>query len=279
MSESILRHPIWVLPNAKKALNITLKSWFVVALAGQWAFAIYILAIYTLTAFNDLAVTDFSPSPNLKHATGHILFIFFAHVLPAVYLSMFGLLQLIPVLRRKYPRFHRINGRVFLLLGLTGALTGLYLQWSKGGQTNISASLGTSLNGILIIVAVFFAWRFALQKRFELHKRAAVHAFLLVNGVWTFRLYLMGWYMVNQGPNGNTPNIDGPMDIFLSFACYLLPMLIAEAVLWAQKQQSLIRVWLSTAVLASGTLITLIGVIAAAMMMWSPRILNVIGAI
>ncbi|WP_338518375.1 DUF2306 domain-containing protein [Alteromonas gracilis] len=279
MSESILRHPIWVLPNAKKALNITLKSWFVVALAGQWAFAIYILAIYTLTAFNDLAVTDFSPSPNLKHATGHILFIFFAHVLPAVYLSMFGLLQLIPVLRSKYPRFHRINGRVFLLLGLTGALTGLYLQWSKGGQTNISASLGTSLNGILIICAVFFAWRFALQKRFDLHKRVAVHAFLLVNGVWTFRLYLMGWYMVNQGPNGNTPNIDGPMDIFLSFACYLLPMLIAEAVLLAQKQQSITRVWVSTAVLASGTLITLIGVIAAAMMMWSPRILNVISAI
>lgn len=279
MSESTVRSPMWMLPNAKTALNISVKSWFVVALCGQWAFALYILTIYTLTALNNLAVTDFSPSPNLKHATGHILILFFVHVLPAVYLSMFGMLQLVPKIRSRYPRLHRVNGRLFFILGLTGAITGLYLQWSKGAQTNVSASLGTSLNGVLIIIAVLLAWRFALQKRFDLHKRAAVHAFLLVNGVWTFRLYLMGWYMVNQGPNGNTPRIDGPMDIFLSFACYLLPMLFAELVFFAQKQKRVARVWTSAAVMACGTIITLIGVVAAAAMMWSPRVLSVLDAL
>ncbi|BCO20015.1 membrane protein [Alteromonas sp. KC3] len=279
MSESIAEKTAWALPNAKKALNLSIKSWFVVALCGQWAFAFYILTIYTLTALYDLAVTDFSPSPNLKEATGHVLIIFFLHVLPAIYLSAFGILQLIPKLRSAYPRFHRINGRLFLLFGLTGALTGLYLQWSKGWQTNTAASLGITLNGLLIVVGALLAWRFAVQKRFDLHQRAAIHTFFLVNGVWTFRLYLMGWYLVNQGPNGNTPNIDGPMDIFLSFACYLLPMLFAEMVFWAQKQQSELKTWVCTFATAFGTLITLIGVIAAVMMMWSPRIVNLFNAV
>lgn len=279
MSESVVSNSTLVLPSAKKALNMGVKSWFIVALFGQWAFALYVLTIYTFTAFYDLDVTKFSPSPNLKHATGHVLLVFFVHVLPAVYMSMFGALQLVPNIRNKYPRFHRINGRLFLLFGLTGALTGLYLQWSKGWQTNTAASLGITLNGLLIIIAVAFAWGFAVKKRFELHKRAAVHAFFLVNGVWTFRLYLMGWYFVNQGPNGNTPNIDGPMDIFLSFACYLLPMLITELYFWAQKQKNISRIWISAVAISSGALITLIGVFAAVMMMWTPRIINVLGAI
>jgi hypothetical protein len=85
--------------------------------------------------------------------------------------------------------------------------------------------------------------------------------------------------MVNQGPNGNTPRIDGPMDIFLSFACYLLPMLFAELVFFAQKQKRVARVWTSAAVMACGTIITLIGVVAAAAMMWSPRVLSVLDAL
>ncbi len=279
MSESVASSSMLFLPSAKKALDWSVKSWFAVALAGQWAFAIYILMIYTLTFVNGLNVTNFSPAPSLKQAEGYVLFIFFAHVLPAVYLSLLGMTQLVPSIRNNYRGFHRWNGRLFLLLGITGALSGLYLQWSKGWETNTAASLGITLNGLLILVAAYLAWFYAIKKRFEAHKRWAIHAFFLVNGVWTFRLYLMGWYMVNQGPNGNTRHIDGPMDITLSFACYLLPMLFAELYFWAKKQRASGKVWLSTGVMSLGVLITIVGVIAAATMMWAPRISNVLGAI
>jgi hypothetical protein len=66
------------------------------------------------------------------------------------------------------------------------------------------------------------------------------------------------------------------MDIFLSFACYGLPMLIAEAVFWAKRQQQAIKVWAVMALTSVGGLITLIGVGAAIMLMWLPRLSQVL---
>lgn len=279
MNDAILSNDSVSLTSAKKILKVSVTGWFVTALAGQWTFALYISVIYTLTALYGLDVTSFSPAPNLKQANGVFLLLFFAHVIPAIYLSLFGILQLAPKLRNKYRTFHRINGTIFLMLSLTGAITGLTLQWSKGWQTNTAASLGITLNGLLILVTVSLAWFYARTKQFNLHKRWAIHAFFLVNGVWTFRLYLMGWYLVNQGPNGNTANIDGPADIALSFACYLLPMLFAELYFWAEKQTSLYRILSSAFVMSIGVLITLIGVVAAGSMMWAPRVFSVLAAL
>lgn len=279
MNNAILSNAFLNLVSAQKGLKASVVGWSVIALAGQWAFALYISVLYVLTALYGLDITSFSPAPNLKQADGALLLLFFIHVVPAIYLSLFGLLQLIPKLRNRFRTFHRFNGTVFFILSFSGAITGLTLQWSKGWQTNTAASLGITLNGILILLAVSLAWFYARTKQFNLHKRWAVHAFFLVNGVWTFRLYLMGWYMINQGPNGNTGNVDGPMDIALSFACYLLPMFCAELYFWAKKQQSIKRIFLSTFAMTMGAVITLIGVIAAAYMMWMPRVRDVLAVI
>jgi len=119
---------------------------------------------------------------------------------------------------------------------------------------------------------VVFAWRYAMAKQFDIHMRWAIHTFILVNGVWFFRLYLMAWYAANQGPNGNPSTIDGPIDIFLSYACYGIPMIIAECVFWAKRQKQATTTWAVSALTAIGALITLMGVVAAIFMMWIPRI-------
>ncbi|GGA80088.1 hypothetical protein GCM10011369_22580 [Neiella marina] len=275
MFTSVLGLPSATLHNAKKALDISVKSWFAIALAGQWAFAFYVFAIYALTMVFGFDVAEFSPAPGVKNTEGFDRLVLFAHILPSIYLSLFGIFQLVPSIRNRFKGFHSWNGRLFLVLGMSGALTGLYLQWVKG----LTFSQGVTLNGLLILVAVGFAWYHAVNKRFDLHMRWAIHSFILINGVWSFRLYLMGWYLVNQGPNGNTQNVDGPMDIFLSFACYLLPMAIVEIYFWAKKQSSSSTVWSGAAVMTGGAVITLIGVGAAIMLMWAPRIGKLLGAI
>lgn len=278
MTESITSSTEHNLLSANKALDLSVKSWFAIALIGQWAFALYIFVIYLLTLLTSLDPQSFTPAPGFRKAQGADLVLFFAHIVPAIYLSLFGMLQLLPKIRNRYRRFHRVNGRIFFVIGLLGASTGLYLQWARETHASAAASSGITLNGLLILLAIFFAWRFAIQKRFDLHMRWAIHAFILVNGVWTFRLYLMGWYMVNQGPNGNTKNVDGPMDIFLSFACYLLPMAIVEAYFWLKKQKQNSKIWLATAAVTVAAVITLIGVMSAIFAMWSPRISNVLNA-
>ncbi len=258
-------------------LNLTVKSWVAIALVGQWMFAIYIASVYalpTLVGSSELTLS-ISPATATKKATGVDVGIFFAHIVPAALMAMSGLLQLFPSIRKRFPKFHRVNGRLFFILGLSGAITGLYLSWVVGLRFSNIGALGITLNGLLIPVAIYFAWRSAINKQFSLHQRFAVHSFLLVNGVWTFRLYLMGWYVVNQGPNGNTSTIDGPADIAMSFACYLLPMVIAELIFWAKRNSSDLAKRIVSGVTLLGATITLIGVGAAGLMMWYPRVVKV----
>jgi hypothetical protein len=148
----------------------------------------------------------------------------------------------------------------------------LYLTWGAGFRFSDLGSLGVTFNGILIPIAVYFAWKSAIEKKFTIHRRFAIHSFILVNGVWSFRLYLMGWFVVNQGVNGNSANIDGPADIALSFASYLLPMAIAEVIFWAQRNKNNNIKWFAAIFAGTGATITTVGVAAAVTMMWIPRI-------
>ncbi|RXE95641.1 DUF2306 domain-containing protein [Pseudoalteromonas sp. PS5] len=271
MSSLNLTNSTGVSLNPFSVLNGAAKSWVCVALLGQWMFAVYILSLYAIPLITGLTEQSAAASP----ASGHTkdAKVFFSHVLPAVILATSGLLQLIPTVRKHFPRFHRYNGRVFFILGISGALTGLYLTWVTGLRLSDVGAIGITLNGILIPIAIFFAWRTAIQKNIATHQRYAVHSFFLVNGVWTFRLYLFGWYMVNQGFNGNTTTLDGPVDIFISFACYLLPMTLAELYFWAKRQtKASAPVWIIAVMMSLGFVITAIGVCATAVMMWWPRI-------
>ncbi|KZN67801.1 DUF2306 domain-containing protein [Pseudoalteromonas luteoviolacea] len=267
--------------NADNILSGATKTWVIVALAGQWAFALYILSLYALPLM--LGAIDKAQTVSVTQGLNSNIDLnsamFFAHVLPAILMAMSGLFQLIPNVRSRFPRFHRYNGRMFFTLGLAGAFTGLYLTWITGHRLSDIGSIGVTVNGILIPIAIYFAWQAAVKKRFALHQRFAVHSFLLVNGVWTFRLYLMGWYIVNQGMNGNTQTLDGPADIALSFASFLLPMAIYEVILWGKKQRKESIKWGISALACFGTLITVIGVIAAGMMMWLPRISDILKAL
>ena len=267
------------LAKANWILNFSIKSWAGIALAGQWAFAIYVFSIYVLTLMFNMDITIFSPASGTHKTEGVDTGVFFLHIIPAIFLALFGLFQLVPTIRKRYPRFHRWNGRIFFVFSLSGALTGLYLTWAAGLRFSDLGSMGVTLNGILIPIAIGLAWYHAVNRNIAAHMRWAVHSFLLVNGVWTFRLYLMGWFMVNQGPNGNSRAIDGPMDITLSFASYLLPMAIAELVFWAKRQKQSQKVFFSAIGMSIGALITLVGVVAVVMMMWWPRVVKVVEAL
>ncbi|WP_339721667.1 DUF2306 domain-containing protein [uncultured Paraglaciecola sp.] len=260
--------------SAKQFLQISVSTWVVIALIGQWFFGTYVFVIYVFPIVTgDLELVNLS-QPIIGYVKGDHFgnAALFSHVIPAALLSVGGIIQLVPIVRRKFAAVHRWNGRMFLTLGLMGAISGLYLTWIRGARLSDVGALGITLNGILIVVAVGFAWRYARARQFDLHMRWAIHAFILVNGVWFFRLYLMAWYMANQGPNGNTANIDGPTDIFLSFACYGIPMLIAESYFWAKRQKQAARIWMVVLLMTIGMLITLVGVLAAILVMWIPRI-------
>jgi len=262
---------------AKRWTVLAIRCWIGVVLIGQWMFAIYIFAQFTLP----LASGTIDESQFRHMIKGYVNgetfnnTLLLIHVIPVMFVCFSAVLQLIPFIRNRFPVFHRINGRLFLIIGLIGALGGLYLTWVTGSRLSNLGALGVTINGLLIPIAVYLAWHFALNKKFSLHRRFAVHAFILINGVWSFRLYLMGWYLINQGPLGNSSTIDGPADIVLSLASFLLPMAIAELVFLSEKSAQPKSQWIAAVAATIGMLVTLIGVVAATMMMWGPRVLAV----
>ena len=257
-------------------LDLLVKIWVGVILTGQWIFALYILVQFTLPLLTGqldesryaYMIRGYVNGDTINNA------ILLLHVIPVMLISLSGTFQLFPTIRQHYPRFHRINGRIYLTFGLLGAIGGLYLTWITGSRLSDLGALGVTVNGLLIPVMVYFAWRHAVQRDFARHQRFAVHAFILINGVWTFRLLLMGWFMLNQGPQGNSGNLDGPADVILSFASYLLPMLIAELIFRARERNTVASRLTATIAVGIAILITLIGTAAATMMMWGPRIVG-----
>ncbi len=264
-------------PATPAALRWSIYVWFALTWAGQLLFALYILAEFGSQLLVEQPVQLFKqPAFDGQRYSGWSQLLLLAHVTLAAAVSAFGCLQLIPWIRKRYPQWHRWNGRLFLSVGLVGGFSGLVLTWGADSRMSNFGAIGITLNGLLILLIAPLAWWAAVKRKFILHQRIAIHAFILVNGVWFFRLFLIGWYVVNQGSRGNTENLDGPADIALSFACYLLPMALAEFVYWAQRQSRSSMHLLASVLMCLANVGLLVGIAAVASVLWLPRILAVL---
>jgi len=133
--------------------------------------------------------------------------------------------------------------------------------------------VGITLNGAMILVAAVTAWRLARARRIAAHRRWALRSFILVSGVWFFRVGLMCWILLNQGPVGiGGKGFDGPFVRFWAFGCYLVPLALLELYLRAQDRGAAKARYMMSAGLAVLTLATAIGIFGAVMGMWLPRL-------
>lgn len=260
----------------KSGLTLAVKGWIIAALIGQWIFALYIFKQFALPMINgsiDESMYTYMIRGYINGDTFNNAMLLL-HVVPVILINLNAFIQFLPGVRQRLPQLHRLNGRVYFIVGLMGAICGLYMTWITGSRLSVIGALGVTLNGVLILAAIFYAWKYARARQYAQHRRYAVHAFILINGVWTFRLYLMGWFMINQGPLGNNATLSGPADIILSFASYLLPMAVAELVMHAEKSDRSISLLTASIAVMIMLVITVFGTFAATMMMWGPRIVS-----
>src|SRR5205085_11317910 len=139
---------------ADTALKAAAKFWFVVAVAGQWAFFYYISRFYGSSTLQ----CNFQLWTRYKmlikgYVTGDTAgnLAFAAHALLAGIIAFGGALQLIPQIRARAMAVHRWNGRLFLVTALGVSLSGFYMNWVRHAQQSVIGAIGTTLNGVLII--------------------------------------------------------------------------------------------------------------------------------
>ncbi|HTA59444.1 MAG TPA: DUF2306 domain-containing protein [Candidatus Baltobacteraceae bacterium] len=259
---------------ADKSLKAAARFWFVMALLGQFAFAISVAVFYGLTAlrgniqaWNRILGRGFETGATMSNTAlvGHILF--------GTVISIAGALQLIPGIRNRFPVFHRWNGRLFVLAAFTQAITGIYLTlWVGKRVGDTTQHVISVLGALLIIFCAVMALRFAIARNFTIHRRWALRLFLVASASWFIRLGFAVTLVV-LGPIGfDSRTFSGPLVTFWSIAQYLLPLGVLELYLWAQDRPGALRRMVTAGVLFVLTLAMGAGIALVAVGSWVPSV-------
>lgn len=257
-----------------KVLNASTQLWFIIAVLGMWIFAFYVASFYGGAAIDN----DFMKwNRVLPHgyiegeSMGNLAVAI--HLLFAVIVMVGGPIQFIPQLRKHAPSLHRWNGRFYISAAFIISLSGVYMVISKGTISGLIGDISVSINGILIMIFAYLAIRNAVKRKIDVHRRWALRLFLAMAGVWFFRIGLMFWLFINKGPVGFDPEtFRGPFLVFLGFGQYLIPLAVLELYFFAQKKKTKTTKVLMSFGLLLLTGVTAIGIFAATMSMWLPRI-------
>jgi hypothetical protein len=153
------------------------------------------------------------------------------------------------------------------------SMAGLYMVWSHNTGSHLVPHIGVSIDAILIITFAALALRYALARDFQTHRQWTLRLFMVVNSGWFFRVGLMFWIFLNQGPAGFDPKtFTGPFVNFLSFADYLLPLAILELYFQTNARAGTAGRFAMATGLVIVTIAMGIGIGVATMVLWLPRI-------
>ncbi len=275
MTNALLPEKITV-SYATRILTGAATLWLVVATVGQWLFGIYIILFY-----GKATVTGDFERWNKVLAHGYVEgdwkgnLVVGIHILLAAILVIGGPIQLITPVRNRLPRFHRRLGRIYVITAIVVSVAGLIMVWTRGSVGDTVQHSSISIQAVYIILFALLAIRYAKARQFEKHRAWALRLFMVVNGVWFFRVGLMFWLVVNGGPVGFNPEtFTGPFLTALSVFTYAIPLslIVLEMYLYAQRKQNSILSHVTSALIFLCTLIMGIGIVGATMGLWLPNL-------
>ena len=246
--------------------------WFTVAFAGQAVFAAYIAAFYGATLVRGewrLWAERMINGIIEGDLTGNVVVI--THIILAFLITVGGPLQFIPAIRNRFPRFHRINGRIYLTVAVLITLGAFYLVWVREHISLINA-VAISGSGVLILYFAFQTVRHAMARRIDAHHRWALRLFIVASAVWFFRVAFGLWLFVTDFEmHGVRRDLTGPFDVFAAFGCYLIPLAILELYLRARRREAGAGLALAaSAVMAVAIIATGVGAVGAVLIFMLP---------
>ncbi|MBM7129507.1 DUF2306 domain-containing protein [Dyella mobilis] len=258
------------------AMRFAAATWWAVAMAGQAAFGAYIVGTYGVATLTGRVATW-----NRVFPTGYVRdqplanLIVAVHVLLAAIVACCGGLQLIPALRRHAPWFHRWNGRIYATVAIIVGLAGLVMMAAGRDLVGASQNGNVAINGVLLLACAVLAWQRARAGDFAAHRRWALRLFVLAAGVWLFRIGLASWIAINGGVAGFDPRtMRGPALLALAAGEWIVPLLVLEAYLRAEKARAAAGRYAVATLLVALAALTGFGVYRALIGMWLPLMLS-----
>ena len=194
---------------------------------------------------------------------------FAAHAIGAGIVAFGGALQLLPQVRNAFPKFHKINGYIYLITVLALSLSGFYLVWVRDHEPLDLSGVGTSINGALILVFAYFTVKTAIAKKIKSHRKWAIRLFLVSNAQWMLRVGVFS-YFVTGSLLGLKPAFGDVFFPLWTFGCFVLPLITAELYFFAMEKGS------QKIKLLTSTILTLLTVLMAlGMLGFTPFLIKV----
>lgn len=156
------------------------------------------------------------------------------HMIVGGALTLLVPLQLIGIIRQRWPTVHRVVGYLAVSLAIATGVGGLlYILWQGtiGGQM---MNVGFSLYGGLVVLCAVQTVRHARQRSPQ-HRDWALRLVILALGSWFYRVHYTLWYAFTGGLYVE-PQFSGEFDQVQNFAFYLPYLLVLE--IWLYRQRS-----------------------------------------
>ena len=125
------------------------------------------------------------------------------HVLSASVFCVLGALQFDAALRQRFPRLHRIAGRVAAPCGIVAAVTGMWMTAAYAIPAELQGPLLYAVRmvvGLAMALAITLSIRAVLQRRIDQHKAWMVRAYALGQGAGTQVLILLPLTLMAGAP-------------------------------------------------------------------------------
>lgn len=193
-----------------------------------WAMimSISLYFIYT-NALRYLDVSNPVYTPERKSFTPF----FVIHIAFGMIALLIGPLQFFSSIRKKYPRTHRIIGRIYITAIVVSGMTATYLAIVDNLLIKKEFVFGTGVLGLALcwFVTVGMAFWAIKERNFLQHQEWMIRSYVVTYGFTTFRLIFYNVLAFESFPFKQ--EVGG----VTAWACWAFPLLATEVILQAKK--------------------------------------------
>lgn len=152
------------------------------------------------------------------------------HLVTGLAFMILGPLQFSARLRQRWPRWHRVSGRVFVVAALCAAGTAMGMNVIFPPVGGLGKSSAVFVFGIAQIVTVLVALRYILRRDVAAHRAWMMRAFAIGLGVSTQRLFFIPVFVVSGVPSGFVIGLG----MWIGFG---VNVLVVEVLLWRERRR------------------------------------------
>lgn len=201
------------------------------------------------------------------------------HFMAGAVLLLLGPVQLFSGVRAMAPALHRWIGRIYAFAAFSAGVGGLTFIALKGTVGGWPMTLGFALYGAGMVLASITTVGYAMKRQFAIHRAWAIRLYALAIGSWLYRMGYGFFYLFAGHDNpGHTPDFRGWFDVFMDFAFYVFPLIVAEMFIRGRRTEaSAIQRSTAAAGLSISALMIALATFFFTLYGWGPAILSRFG--